>query len=98
MRKIEEKAKQAFINGVNFNMSNTSVKVVSNMVEYRLHGNLIALRLKNSLTTECSLCGWNTNTTKSRLRSLGANITQKKGRLFVDGLEIDDTTYFYINL
>lgn len=98
MKKIEALAKMAFFNGNNFAQSNTEVKVRRTKVEYYLHGNLIAWRLKNSLCAECSLAGWNTRTTKSRLNSLGANITQRKGIIYADGIQIDATTYFYINL
>ena len=96
MRKIEIKAKDAFFAGLEFKQGNTEVRVSRNEVRYYLHGNLIARRLADSLNTYCTLAGWNTSTTKSRLRSLGANIVQRKGVLSVDCEIINDCQWFSI--
>lgn len=77
MRKITEQACHAFLNGYNFNLSNT--QVVNNTQECAMYlwGNKIATRCNNRVSV--SLAGWNSNTTRERLRGLGANIRVKKG-------------------
>lgn len=96
MRKIEELARTAFYNGYNFKRSNTEVKISDDSVNYYLHGNLIAKKSLNTGTIYMTLSGWNTATTKSRLRSLGANLTTKNSRVFHGLTEISTTSWFYL--
>lgn len=91
---IEIKARDAFFSGYDFKLSNTEVFVSSNIVYYSLHGNIIAKRDLKSGLSKFTLCGWNTNTTKSRLRSLGVNLTTKKGVVYVDNKEIEINRFY----
>jgi hypothetical protein len=69
--------------------------------EVYLHGNHIANYWHGDIAQGIDLQGagpvevnirtlksWPTNTTKSRLRALGVNLTQKKGVLYIDGVQI----------
>lgn len=77
MRKIEEKMLRAFENGKNFCESNTQVVSRNGVVSVYLFGNKIAEKKNGKITYDT--CGWNTNTTNSRLRALGANCRIKNG-------------------
>ena len=77
MRKIEEKMLRAFENGENFYESNTQVVATKNRVSVYLFGNEICRKENGKIFYDT--CGWNTNTTNSRLRALGANCRIKKG-------------------
>lgn len=70
-RKITQDAVAAFLAGKAFSRSNTQVEVEEGAVNLRLHGNLIARRLlNNSDEVIVTLSGWNTTTTRERLRGL----------------------------
>jgi hypothetical protein len=63
--------------------------------EIYLHGNLIAeywhdrAHLNSAIEVDTStLKRYPTNTTKSRLRALGANVTTKKGITYLDGVAV----------
>ena len=71
MRKIEKMMVQAVANKKNFKCSNTEVRVINNAVFVALHGNLIFARIDGK--DYFSNAGWNTATTASRLRALGAS-------------------------
>jgi len=90
MRIIEQKAAAAFFAGRDFSLSNTSVVVSGGMVRFYLHGNLIARRPESDrLAVEYSAGGYHSRTTASRLRSLGAAVHIKNGRIcLADGREI----------
>lgn len=82
MRKVTQKAVQAFYNGGNFKSGNTEV----NDQGYFLHGNKIAYKSGNDVYI--SNCGWSTNTTKERLNGLrGVSIMQKSGVWYLNGKE-----------
>jgi|APGre2960657373_1045057.scaffolds.fasta_scaffold262389_2 hypothetical protein len=92
MRVIEEKMNAAIAKKQNFTLDNTTVSYneSENVSSILLHGNNIAdywhgsgLRV-NSQT----LKRWPTNTTKSRLRALGANLFTKKGTIYLNGQAI----------
>lgn len=92
MRQVTQKAVAAFMEGRNFQMSNTSVEVSGEGVtRMRLHGNLIAMRPADfSRRFFISNAGWFSNTTKERLNGLpGVNICQKKGVWYLNGKEWD---------
>lgn len=71
MREIEKKMIQAVSKKENFRLSNTEVRVINNCIFVALHGNLIFARIENK--NYFSNAGWNTRTTASRLRALGAD-------------------------
>lgn len=87
MRKIEEKLISAIERWVPFHLDNTDFRIVdSKNGEVYLHNNCIAKVVKHPqpvfgkdyiYVDSISLCGWNTNTTRSRLRALGVNICQR---------------------
>lgn len=90
-RKITLNATAAFFAGKNYHESNTSVNVdASGLVKLTLWGNTIAQYNKgDDRAIKFTLAGWNTNTTRERLRGLGIDITTKRGKIYHDGHEID---------
>lgn len=100
MREITKQATQAFLNRVNFHLSNTAVKYneIENTSYLYLFDNLIA-RLKHT-TKELLIttCGWNSVTTRERLNGLPkVSVTQRKGQLFLNG-ELWNGEFKYIDL
>ena len=71
MRQIEKLMLQAINTKQNFKLSNTEVKNIKGSIFVTLHGNLIYARIDNK--DYYSNAGWNTRTTASRLRALGAD-------------------------
>jgi hypothetical protein len=100
MRKIEQAMLNAVHNGESFQQGNTQVWFISaresgnplgSRSEIYLHGNHIASYWHREALLEVNsrtLGEWPTPTTKSRLRALGATITTKKGKTYLDGAEI----------
>ena len=98
-RIISEKAAFCFYRGENFHENNTRVKNDGVMVSLYLHGNRIAfypVKLKKKVCF--TLAGWNTNTTRERLKALGIEIRVKNGIPFYDGKEIDPDDTYYTNI
>jgi len=91
MRKIEQQMRAAAVQGFNWASGNTTVTVRggNGLAEVFLHGYSIAYvsegKAVPNLTT---LREWPTNTTKSRLRALGVNVSTCKGITYVDGVNI----------
>lgn len=78
MRKIDEQARDAFMNRKRFKSPNTEVKIVDGDSHLYLFGHLIAKLENDDLLI--NHCGWETKTTKSRLNSLpGVKIKIVKG-------------------
>lgn len=76
MKEIEMKMVAAIRNGKNFNGNNTQVECQSNGNIYvYLFGNCI-YKIVNG-KARFNLCGWNSVTTRSRLKALGVNVTSK---------------------
>ncbi len=99
MRKIETQMSLAVRAGENFKSGNTQVLHTGALVEVYLHGNLIARQDRydaNCPQMRGTLAGWDTPTTKSRLRALGANLTTKAGRTYANGKEIASSDWFDI--
>ena len=71
MRQIEKMMLQAVTNKQNFKCSNTEVRTINGAVFVALHGNLIFASINGK--KYYSNAGWNTRTTASRLRALGAD-------------------------
>ena len=71
MREIEKMMVNAVANKQNFKRSNTEVKNINGSVFVALHGNLIFASIDGK--KYYSNAGWNTVTTASRLRALGAD-------------------------
>lgn len=88
-RKISQKATNAFYRGENFTESNTAVRDFGTYVGLYLWGNRIASYEKTTKRVWFSLCGYNTNTTRERLRALGIDIRTRNGTAYYNGAEID---------
>jgi hypothetical protein len=85
MRKIEKQMIAALENNSVWKSGNTSV--CGNAVS--LHGNHIAtMRNGRCEVNRETLARWPSNTTKSRLRALGANVTTKAHVTYLDGVAV----------
>lgn len=95
-RKISQAAARAFFAGENFRLSNTDVSTyMGGLVELRLWGHTIAQYNKhNNREIIFTLAGWNTNTTRERLRALGIDVRTKRGTAFYDGKEILSNQFY----
>jgi hypothetical protein len=91
MRQIEKEMLRAIGERTNWRKDNTEVCVAKvndrRIMSIYLHGNHIAdIRVNGSVETNLdTLADWPTPTTKSRLRALGVNLTQKAGVISIDG-------------
>ena len=85
MRNITEQVTRAFFEGRNFKLSNTEVHADATGVYLKLFGNLIAKRVGERVSI--SLAGYNTNTTKERLRGVlskfNKTLVTKQGKVFI---------------
>lgn len=96
MRKIEQAMLAAIKQGKNWSQGNTYVEfnAAKDKCSIFLHSNHIATIIPDNngglavYTDTNTLLYWPTPTTKSRLRALGVNLTTKKGKLFIDGVEV----------
>lgn len=88
MRQVETLMREAAFKGEPFKMSNTTVeRVTPHCVSVYLHGNEIAIINVNNgalLVNTDTLKEYPSNTTISRLRALGANLTVSKGDVYLD--------------
>lgn len=96
MRKIEHEMICAIKMRKNWNKGNMSVIYDAEQchaeeikAKIYLHGNHIAnyFYTKPLEVNLATLAKWPTPTTKSRLRALGANVSTKKGRTYLDNVE-----------
>lgn len=95
MRKIDEQARDAFINKKRFKLRNTKVNIIDGEPHLYLHDNLIAKLENNELLI--NHCGWETLTTKSRLNALpGVHIKMIKGKFRLN--EMGYMTKEWINI
>mgnify|MGYP003296088172 CR=1 FL=1 len=95
MKKISEKAAQAFKNGTSFELSNTRVFNFGNYTVLSLYGNWIAARNNNTGHIWSSSCGWPTATTRERLQAIGVNVRIHKGEFVnMDGTPFKDQNVF----
>ena len=70
MRKIEREMIQAIIDNKDFSKANTRVEYEGTYFNVYLHGHKIAVYYPNSMHLHLNNCGYETNTTKSRLNAL----------------------------
>ena len=96
MRKIETEMQNALRNRVNWSKSNTTVFNDNEGNQFvTLHGNLIAT-ISNFGDIKLSSCGWQTNTTKSRLNAIldtflyGLSVYQKNFEWYIGGDDFFD--------
>lgn len=92
MRKIESQMLNAILNRKSWQLDNTSVTVRNDAsMSVFLHGNHIAdidCPTGFVLVNQETLRRWQTPTTKSRLRALGANVSTRKGVTYLDNVAI----------
>lgn len=92
MRKIEKQMVAAVQNCAKWRLDNTSVSPIDDVnCSVYLHGNHIAdvnSRTGFLMVNRDTLARWQTPTTKSRLRALGANVTTRKGVTYLDGVAV----------
>lgn len=91
MRKIEQQMLNAIHSRKGWMSGNTSVQTVGSISAIYLHGNHIAdySHESNQLTVNAdTLRTWQTPTTKSRLRALGANVTTRKGVTYLNNVAV----------
>lgn len=86
MRKITKLTQEAWRAGRNFKLRNTQVEVVGRTRRLYLHGNLIAEFKDGELRV--TLAGWNTPTTRERLKAVGVVAWTHKGQAFIDGMPV----------
>ena len=91
MRKITEKAVDAFNASLPFKRENMEIEVLPNVTIMKLHGNSIAFRYNDpNRTLSITNCGWKTDVTKERLNAIdGVNIYQKNKQWFLNDKEWD---------
>lgn len=95
MRKTEERMLNALRESKSVSLANTYVSVNGEEKAIYLHNNKIALFTCGKLYV--SLCGWNTTTTRSRLRALGVNITTKQGVPYIGGKSVSSWGLYKID-
>jgi hypothetical protein len=88
MRKIENEMVWALRSGRNFHNSNTDVVCENGKKVVFLHGNDIYKEENGKRFF--SFCGWDTNTTRSRLRALGVDLISHNGKRYNGTKEITD--------
>lgn len=92
MRKIEQQMVSAILNRKSWQSDNTTVSVRSDTsMSVFLHGNHIAdIDCPSGfvLVNGSTLRRYPTNTTKSRLRALGVNVSTRKGVTYLDNVAI----------
>ena len=94
MRKIEKLMVDAVNTKKAFSLANTTVSIHTdprgiNIPNVYLHGNHIAT-IENGVlvVNRYTLKQWPSNTTKSRLRALGANVTTRKGITYLNNIAV----------
>lgn len=92
MRKIEKEMCNAIVDRRDWSKDNTRVHFsCTGFGKVYLHGNHIADATRNIYGSiiitpnRDTLADWPTPTTKSRLRALGVNLTQRAGVISIDG-------------
>ena len=102
-RKITELACNAFLNNKPFKRDNTEVVIerFNNGDIYNtkmvLFGNTIAIKYSADNLVRINFKGYNTVTTRERLNGLSnVSFTTKRGKLYMDGIEIDSYKWYII--
>ena len=97
MRIIERKLKTAFEAGKELYISNSMVKVENEIVSLYLFGHCIAMRNTRSNQTCFTLAGWNTSTTRSRLRNvLGIGVYNNKRVPHIGMRKLDSRAWYAV--
>lgn len=95
MRVIEQKMLQALSEGKSFKCGNTEVDYDNKGNKFvLLHGNCIYAVVNG--VASFSLAGWDTVTTKSRLRALGVDIRTRNYTTFYNGVAINSRKWYNV--
>ena len=94
MRKCERNIINAIINGKPYFDHDNAVSILrgksGDTYTVRLFDNLIATGRVGEMPEKFCFCGWNTSTTRSRLRALGCDLyRESKGVYSVSGKKVD---------
>ena len=93
MRKVTSEIRAAFISGQKRSVGNTNTDGET----VWLFGNAIIKKVDSHI--EFTLAGWNTVTTRERIKGItGINLYQSGGLPMVDGQVIEDTGWYEISL
>lgn len=95
MRQFEKEMLRALNARKNWCNSNTAVELAFGGVLVTLHGNNIFAIHPNG-KKEFTLAGWNTPTTRSRLRALGVDICQRNYSAIYNGKSINISEWYEI--
>ena len=88
--KISMDAAEAFNHARPFKRSNTEVVVLPNVTIMELFGNRIAYKYNDpQQTLSVTTCGWETRTTKDRLRAIGVDVSTRNYQLHLNGVPWD---------
>lgn len=93
MRNIEAML-AAVCKRANWKCSNTNVEVFNDELSVILHGNYI-YRIVDGVKW-FTLAGWDTLTTRNRLRALGVDLKRKNGKTCYNGIEIDSNKWYNV--
>jgi len=85
MRQITKRAFQAFKCNADFKLSNTEVRASNKQTLLLLFGNVIARKCRQSGIVEITTAGWDTPTTKERLKPF-AGVHTIQYELHLEGL------------
>lgn len=98
MRKIEQEMVNAVNYKTTFSKSNTHVAYCegTSTLSVGLHGNVIYTHNYLTGKRRFTLAGWNTSTTRSRLRALGIPVHVKQGVAYYLGASITSTQWVEI--
>lgn len=95
MKQIEKAMINAIRERKNWRNSNTAVDVAFGGIIVTLHGNNI-FAIHPDGKKEFTLAGWNTSTTRSRLRALGVNVSQRDWSAYYNGKHINVSEWYEI--
>ena len=93
MRKIEREMLRAIDNRQSFHKDNTAVVWYSaDEGAVSLHGNIIAFIESGGrlILNRIMLAQWPTRTTMSRLNAMGFHVGTHRGKIYIDGKEMDN--------
>ena len=94
MRKIEQRMCEAVAASRTMRESNTEVEIFGGETTVYLHGNAIYRVLGG--VKYFTLAGWDTSTTRSRLRALGVELTSKSGLRYHNGQRIEIDRWYQV--
>lgn len=93
MREITSEAKFYFDSNKKFKKSNTEVKVTEDLTALYLFNNLIAIKDRETNEIKFTLAGWNSVTTRERLKAIGVQISSKQWTPYYNGKTISTTEW-----